>query len=265
MPEMHLSDDFADNLFDQTFTVWVNPELEKRRHQGLIAETFVVWAAQVIFQPDGPEIVRLNDEVDGVFRVRPGAIPEGTLLSPANFHEFIPSLEAFHLSLSDSPNAGHITLIRHQQGFYIAFDLLYNAERIAEHILAARDFLEIAKSALSGGRTRPFVANIFHAVELMAKALLLRHPDPKLLSLKSHTYLQRRYNLESHRGNTDAKFAALLNELGNARNPARYPVGQFVIEPTKAEEWLQRAEEMYAMLRASAPIRSRIKIAERDA
>jgi uncharacterized protein (UPF0332 family) len=259
-----LSSEFADNLYDQVFTIWANPELERRRLAGAIPNNFVLWAVQVIFEPSGPQGIRFNEEVNGEFRSREG-MAEGVVLTPLNFHEAIPYLEAFHLSLDDSPNAGHITLIRHQQGFYIAFDLLYNAARIAEHVMAAREFLDATRDAATARRYRVFVADLHHATELMAKALLLRHPDAAVLNARSHRLINSRYNRHAHQGNVDKNFARLLNELSQARNPARYPVGEFTLDEARSGTWLNHAEAMYTSLVEAAPIRTRMALSREGA
>jgi uncharacterized protein (UPF0332 family) len=259
-----LSQDFADNLFEQVFTIWVKPEVIRRVEAGTLQGKVGIWGAQVLFDPPGPETVRLNDEINGEFRVRSGAA-ENVTVTHLNLHTIAGDVETFHLPLEDSPNAGHITVMLHQNGFFIAFELLYNAERITEHLIAAREYLDTARHALESRKVRPAVSNLYATVELLAKATLLRHPNPKLLSAKSHRYVAAEYNLYSYQGNADNKFAQLLNALADAQNPARYPSGQFNVTEDQAEVWLRDAEEMYAWLLSASPIRTRLKVPYRGA
>jgi hypothetical protein len=64
-------------------------------------------------------------------------------------------IEVAHLPMEDSPNAGHITVMHHQKGFSIWFELLYNAQRITEHLFAAREFLAEVHGDLRPGSSLP--------------------------------------------------------------------------------------------------------------
>lgn len=259
-----LSKEFADNLYQQVLATWVNPEVRRRLEAGTIQGDTAVWAAQVLFDPSGPESVRLNDEVNGEFHVRSSEL-SNLEVTQENLHALAGEIVAFHLPLDDAPNAGHITLMFHKKGFFITFDFQYNSERITEHLVTAREYLDTANRALESGSVRPAVANLHIAVELMAKATLLRHPDPILISSKSHEYVASRYNRYSHQGNTEPRFAQLLNALADTRNPARYPTGAFGVGPNRATAWLRDAEEMYAWLLRAVPIRTRLKVLDRSA
>jgi hypothetical protein len=109
-------------------------------------------------------------------------------------------------------------------------------------------------------RFRPVVANPHVVAEGMAKAALLRHPDDRLLRSKKHNFIVVTYNRYSHQGNTDSRFAPLLNDLAEARNPARYPSGEFPVTETQAAEWLTVAKEMYDWLLSVSPIRTRLRL-----
>jgi uncharacterized protein (UPF0332 family) len=257
MTDNTFSTEFKDNLYNQVFDIWANPEIERRKRAGSIPQNFVPWAIQIIMDMDGTEQVRLNEEVQGALRRRPNSdIPDSGTINIAEFHTIVSEIEGFELTDKDPPNAGHITLIRHLRGFFIAFDLRYNAERIGEHILAAREYLDMATMALDKRIIRPFIANLHIATELSAKALLLTHPDKELLKSKKHNMTQGKYNLYAKQGNTEQRFAQLLNRLADLRNPARYPSGRFQIDENEAGEMLNTAEDMYKTLLAKAPSRA---------
>ena len=56
----------------QAFDLWFNPEIERRREAGLLPEKFVLFAAQVVIDPDRKApAVRLNEEVRGMFKAKP--------------------------------------------------------------------------------------------------------------------------------------------------------------------------------------------------
>lgn len=58
------SKEFADNLYDQTFQVWANPEIARRQKLGSLPEEFSPWAVQVLMDPEyQPTVVKsLADE-----------------------------------------------------------------------------------------------------------------------------------------------------------------------------------------------------------
>lgn len=254
------SNEFADNLFDQVLSIWVNPEIERRKQAGLIDDKFVFWAAQLIMDPSGPEQIRLNEEARGIFKLQNMA--DDSIVSPATFHTVTGKIREFTLEKDDCPNAGHITLIRHMKGFFLAFDFLYNAAVIADHVKTAQEFLDEAKAALSSNRIKACVANLHIAAELTAKSLLLRHPDKSLMTSKRHSYVLSKYNEYSKQGNTEQRFAQLLNNLANLRNAARYPNGPFSVTQQQAEQMLEVAEEMFAVLMNSIPKRAQARLTE---
>jgi hypothetical protein len=163
MSDQGLSKEFADNLLQQVVKLWLTPEVTRRREAGKLQGELTVRAVQVLFDPSGVESVRLNDEVNGEFYVRPGT--EGVLITHENLHLFVGQITAFLLPLEDAPNSGHITLITHRGGYCIWFELLYNARLITEHIHAAREFIDTAAHALTAKRLRAVVANLHPAVE----------------------------------------------------------------------------------------------------
>lgn len=254
------SNEFADNLFDQVLSIWVNPEIERRNRAGLIDNKFVFWAAQVIMDPSGPEKIRLNEEARGIFKLQNMA--DDSTVSPATFHTVTGEIREFTLEKDDCPNAGHITLIRHLKGFFIAFDFLYNAAVIADHVTTAQEFFDEAKAALSSNHIKACVANLHIAVELTAKSLLLLHPDKSLMTSKKHRYVLSKYNEYSKQGNTEQRFAQLLNNLANLRNTARYPNGSFSVTQQQAEQMLEVAIEMFAVLMKSIPKRAQARLTE---
>lgn len=90
----------------------------------------------------------------------------------------------------------------------------------------------------------------------MAKGSLLTSPDEVLLKVRRHRYVAAQYNLDRKLGNVDPRFAALLNDLGELRKPARYAEGQLRVDPGDARDQLAVAEEMYEDLVARTPTRA---------
>lgn len=251
---------FAENLYDNVFEIWANSEIERRKVAGEVPDDYKPWAVQVFMEPTLPNQVRFDDEANGVFHLDPSCdIPDGEQISPLNFHEIVESIVAFELSEDDSLNAGHITLIRHQKGFYITFDFHYNSARIADHVKTAREFMDGASLSLDRGQLRVFTANLFQAVELLAKSSLFKLGHKSLITSNSHKHIRSQYNLHSRSGVTNSRYAPLFNKLFDLRNKAKYPDSPFSLDTSEAEEMLTMAEEMFeAVLARSHPHAQRL-------
>ncbi len=137
----------------------------------------------------------------------------------------------------------------------ISFDFRYNAARVASMVGAAREFLDVASSALKENRMRPFVDNLFSATELMAKGHLLLSPDEALLKSKKHTIVSARFNQERNLGNVEPRYVDLLNRLQDLRGSARYLDKDFTLTEEEAKNMIGTAEDMFETVRESVPER----------
>jgi uncharacterized protein (UPF0332 family) len=235
-----LSKEFNDNFFKNIAELYIDPEIKRRQNDNRLPDDFVLYAVQVIMNHDSPNEVRLNDEVK--------AHVVGNFAKPVTDGEqvSINDLESIlDVRLTDcDPNAGHVTLLVHKGKWVGRFDFRYNASRSREHIEAAREFLDAARVSLEKGQLRPFVDNLFSATELMAKGVLLLH-DEMMLSGKSHGIVHSRFNQWRHLGNTEPRYAALLNRLASLRGPSRYLQEKFHLTADDAKDMLEVAEDMF--------------------
>ncbi len=177
-------------------------------------------------------------------------VAKGDPITAADFSE----LTAVELT-DDDPNAGHITIIAKDNVWLISFNFQYNAKRVSEVIAAAEEFFTTAKSAFEKGHYRPFVDNLFSAVELLAKATLLPHYDKAMLTAKSHKLIKTRFNQWSHLGNVENRFAKLLNGLEDMRKSARYSMDSWGVSPSQAEQMLSETAELLRLAKLRAPSR----------
>jgi uncharacterized protein (UPF0332 family) len=164
------------------------------------------------------------------------------------------SVESVDLTDLD-PNAAHITLISHQDGWRIFFDFRYNASRVAAVAAVAREFLDIAEVAISKKYVHAAVDTLFSATELMAKGRLLMLPDRLILDGRSHGLIHSAYNLfGGKQGNVDQRYVKQRNRLTAIRGKARYETS---IELADAEmaDFLKTGREMLAELEANMPTR----------
>lgn len=240
----------AERAFKQAMDLWVTPEIERRRATGVLPDTFSLYRAQIIFMVDGPPEVRLNEEVSARLHVRVNrAIEKGEAVSTSDIDEIV------GVDLTDQdPNAAHVTMIRHRDGWVFTYDARYNAARIETVLATAREFLDCAGFALEGNRLRAFADNLYSATELLAKARLLTLPDPKLLvPRRGHRHLTISFNRWGTLGNTDPRFVSLLNKLIPLRQAARYPPKEFSLSLGEAKRLLSLAEEMFETVRREVP------------
>lgn len=247
------SDPMGEAVLRQAFELWIEPEIARRREAGHIVEGYTLVAAQIIMNADAdqPEI-RLNDEVRGLLTGRAARpIAKGERVSSADFTEYT-DLE---LTEADA-NAGHLTILRRDDHWWLKFDFRYNAGRIAAVTAAAREFLEAAAVACEKGHHRALVDNLHSAVELLAKGVLLTVPDKQVLSSKSHGFISARYNLWGKLGNVPAQYVQLLNTLVRLRPSARYLDKGFALDPARAQEMLTTAQEMLAFVIERSPKRA---------
>jgi HEPN domain-containing protein len=248
-----VDEQIKDAVIRQAMDFWINPEIERRRAAGTLAEDFALSAAQVILDPGVDEpVVRLNEEVKAAVLVEANRdIAQGEEVAADD----IAAYKDIILT-EDDPNAGHITIVPHQGHWGLAFDFRRNAAHIGAHIERAREFLDTAVWARQEEKLGPFVDNLFSATELMAKGLLIWMPDERLLKGKSHGRLHERFNYERRMDNVDPRFAKLLNELAALRSPARYLARDFSLSDEQMDEMLTVADEMYVALEASQPVRA---------
>lgn len=186
--------EFARNAIRHFLDAYVNPELERRQAAGLLEETFRFWGAQVIFFPyaRAPD-VSINSEMRLRVRVKlkdgtPGK-PKG---APLLLGE-VGDISEIALDEREDPDCAQAAIFRVGNKWILAFDIHYNRGLSRSHIVAAREFFSAAESSLAQQAWSAFVDNLFSAAELVAKAVLLSVPDPKLRTKHRHGYVQTHF------------------------------------------------------------------------
>jgi uncharacterized protein (UPF0332 family) len=238
------------NLLRQVFELWAQPEVARRQEAGTLPRPVTINAVQVLLHAAAPPEVRLNDEVRGIARaISAQPVPANELVS---YHD-VDSLVDFSLEADDDENAGHITAIALPAGWAVLFDTRYNAKHVAEHRASAAEFRTSAADALARGHLRAFAEVAYAAVELLAKAELLNHPDERLLVSKRHGYVSSLYNQHVKLGNADERFASALNNLADLRAAARYLRAPMTLTAERAHEILQVLRDMQEHVDSVSP------------
>lgn len=236
------------NLFTQVWDEYVEPELTRRAQAGQQPdESLYRW--QVLLPWGKTAMVRLNREVGGTVAAtaaRPIEAGEDIAV------EDIASVNAYTPCEEDA-EVPHVTAFLHRDGWSLAFEFGYRDPRRHEHLQAGLEFLVTAHEAHAAGRLRSFADNAFSAVELLAKAELLSCAptiEPALVA-RRHGSVAGPYNLWAKLGNTDPRYAALLNQLGHMRSGARYLNGGFALKNAEAALMLPVLDEMAEHVRTA--------------
>jgi uncharacterized protein (UPF0332 family) len=243
--------ELASNLLDQVFALWINPEVSRRKESGSLEQKFALSAAQVVIHVDSPIEVRLNNEIKGLLKAKASRpIAKGEAIRNPDFSEILD----FELVTPDD-NAGHVTVILHRGLWFIKFDFLYNKSRIREALVVAREFIESAKASLDRKHMHAFSEALFGATELLAKAMLLKMPDEKILKAKTHSFVGSGLNRQAKVRDSIREYAKLLNQLTRLRSSARYLNAPLSLDPGSATQMLSTAESMYEELSSELPDR----------
>lgn len=236
--------------FDHAMELWFAPEIQRRKEAGKLPDSFSLKAAQVLIHPDArPSEIRLNEEVEAIGQVK---FKDGIIKNegdPVYASDLDGSLT---ISLPDTTdrNCGHFTLICIADKWYASFDFRYNKHHAKELLNAAEEFLETGSSALSTGRLRPAIDNLFSAIELAAKAHVITTPtsnDP--IDIKSHNQIHQQFNFLAHRGEIDSRYRKTFNALSNSRANARYVRGPLKETSQTIMEWKSEIANLISYVR----------------
>ncbi|MBK6693587.1 MAG: hypothetical protein IPG50_15470 [Myxococcales bacterium] len=242
-----------ENMWNQLFEVWLNPELERRKAKGLplLPPNFPeqIVAAQVILHPTEPAEIRFNEEVRAVMKTdrvgRPGPLM-------ANEKVQVKSLQLTDLD----GDCGHITLIFVAGRWQIFFDFTYYGATCAASIVAAEQFLDTAREAAERRRPRPFVHNLYTAVELLAKVSLLSvAPDQGVAKSKKHAAVIGAMHKRRKAGWVPGSHTELLTTLFDLRQKAGYDAGPFIVSDANYRQFLDTADQM--LVHAKSVVRER--------
>lgn len=209
--------EMGERLLAQAFELWFNPELERRAAAGLLADDFALYAAQVLFPPEGENRIRLNDEMTGVMLVvAQRAVEKGEQVMLSDL------AEAKRYELDDADlDCGHLTIIRRGEGWMIDFNFQSGRAKAADMLRLADQYHSAAIACVQRELEGPAVDNLFSACELAAKAELILHRS-SAVKAKTHDPLKSAINAWGKLGNIDPAFVAVFNLLGQQRADARY-------------------------------------------
>lgn len=258
MSEPDVSFDFDEELFsrrtfNQFWQIFLVPELERREQSGKPIRADKIFAFQLIQGVDHENKVNINNEVaiNLIAEVSQPKINVGQRINLEN----IKYLKGMELP-NKYQNSAHATFLRLKGKWVFTFSFVYNKKRRSDHLRAAGQFLSLSKHALETNMWHPFTENMFAAVELMSKAVLIEFPNRRVIEAKTHNLIKSKINQRKKVDAFGAEFAHLLNQLSELRPPARYISKPLNLDGEKARQMYDEAAELYELLndRTSAMI-----------
>lgn len=225
---------FAANLQEQIFSLWVEPELERR---GLPVDRSTVHKALVTFSPEQGQVpvVAINDEAELVGSIRTTrAIQAGEPVTEDDVAE-IEGIEPANID----PNSGWIAYaVISGQGF-IQFDLRYNKERASQVLILANEYVTAAEACRELA-PRPAVDNLYSAAELSVQAQMFGTSSTTKQHWKRAKWLDGWAELK----NVPADHPTILDKLHKERAAARYGDGQLSLTSEGLLAMIPQVREM---------------------
>ncbi|MCY1676843.1 hypothetical protein OVA06_19420 [Pseudarthrobacter sp. SL88] len=232
--ELEAHPDFAANLLEQIFCLWVEPELERR---GLPVDRSSIRKALVTFSPDQAQVpvVAINEEAELIGSIRATRdIQAGEPVTEDDVAE-IEGLEPANID----PNNGWIAYaVLRGQGF-IQFDLRYNKERASQVLGLASEYVTAAEACLKLS-PRPAVDNLYSAAELSVHAQMFGTNS----TTKQHWRRAKWLDAWAELKNVPANHPTILDQLHKERAAARYGDGQLSLTPDELLSMISHVREM---------------------
>jgi HEPN domain-containing protein len=240
--------EFGKKVFENLVKLYIIPEIEKRKNDGLIQNDFILDRALIIFFPDiqKPKLL-INEELKGTtveVTYKKGIVKHQGEIVLENEIEGINKID---LNENEYPNCAYAALIKLNNIWNIVFNFTYNKQISEDHINVAKQFWALAKVAYKNDMWNAYVENLFNTIELTAKAFLLLFPDNsfKIKDTKKHDTIRGNYNRFISLGNLSIEYKETFDKLNNLRYPARYlRKGDLNIEIEDAREYLRIVDNM---------------------
>ena len=158
-------------------------------------------------------MISLNKEVRAFATVKlRSGIHKEIVGEPVYEHE-VDDIQKITLTQDDTPNSGHVTLIRFREKWIMHFDFRYNKQKARERFDAGKEFYNVAKYCFDAKPLRPFVDILFSATELLVTTQLFVISEADYPSKAKHKNIQYRYNSFIKIGNPKAEYVEAPNKL----------------------------------------------------
>lgn len=169
--------------------------------------------------------------------------PKGDVKSIINFDSDVITVERLKADRNFA-DCGHVTFWQVSKNWTGFFDFRYNKARAGEHYENALEFLETAKDRYEKGKLRPFVDNLFSAMELLVESRLFVMSEQKYVDKPSHKWTKRKFSSFISDGNMNSEYSKVLGRLSQLRDAARYNKKEFKIDNSTASEYVRLVEQL---------------------
>lgn len=258
-------------IFNDILVTFIEPDIEARVQAGRATAPLDLRKFHIVMHLDGQRTeVRLNEEatIEALVELQDPSILEKLVPGEEYFGTEIPGrIYQIQLTAREDPDAGHIYAVSWTDGWHFTIDARYNRGKAAPLVAASREFLETAKEAYQGKRWRPFVDNMFSAMELAIKATLWTGLFGKGFEGKMpHGEIHESFSRYAKAGNVTPAQAKVFEELRNTRPGVRYAYSKDQPNWKAAERWiaevdamLEKADRLVADRRIAVPENDALK------
>ncbi|KQQ88834.1 SAF domain-containing protein [Arthrobacter sp. Leaf137] len=232
--ELEADADFGENMLEQIFSLWVEPELERR---GLPGDRSTVHKALVTFSPDQTRlpVIAINEEAELIGSIRAARdIKAGEAVT----EDDVAAIEGIKPANID-PNSGWIAYAVLGGTGFIEFDFRYNKERASQVLTLATEYLTAAETCLKS-LPRPAIDNLYSAAELSVQAQMYGTNS----STKQHWKRAKWLDSWAKLKNAPAGHPTILHQLHKERASARYGDGQPSLTPEQLSVVVSQVREM---------------------
>ena len=238
-------EEIAQNASKQFMDLFMTPDVMLRQEASELPRPLDLRAAKIIFYPDRRmPTVRVNSEVKVLAKMKLKLGIEKDY-GDAVYANELDGLEELMLTNEDDPDSGHVTMLKFNGSWIMAFDFVYNKALAKKTIHTAKEFIEAAEYSFSHQNWSAFADNLFSAAELLAKATLLATwSDPEFRGKTNHPAIHSRYNRFAHLGNINPVHALTFNKLSKMRYPARYSKEEFSLKQEEGQLLLDNIKSM---------------------
>jgi len=200
------------------FQRYLLKELKERKVRGYDIDVNSISLFQVLLHPSGGHEVNINEEVKE---------------NPSVPH----------------PDSAWATLTQlDEENWSMSFDFTFNKGKRREHVETANQYIESSKVCLEKGLDHPLIDNLYSAMELLSKALLIEFPQKK--SKVGHGFIAAKMNMKVKEAVVGAEYAPLLNRLANMREKARYLEGELALSLQDKSAMVRQVEQFYDLVSA---------------
>lgn len=224
--------EMAEAVRQQAFDLWINPEIEHRKQAGKLPDNFSVSMAQILFSVGAPPVVRLNEEVKTIGRLKLSrSVKKGDLIR----YKDVKEIHGFEL-IPEERDFGHITLVRFPDQWIVFFSFIYDTSKSKQFLEIATRFMKSAHSALEQDNYRPMINDLAVAAENCAKARLILLPNEKIRKARTHKTIKNEVNIFASKSDVIPQgFKTAFNRIIELRDDARYRT-DFDLEESEAKK-----------------------------